>query len=87
MTKDEDDGRGAKPTAATATRSARIVGSVEYREGDGPMLLIPSGPVTIETSAADATFSWSDGEAQFAAAMPRASFDAYVESGAIEVER
>ena len=38
-------------------RSARhgSSGQVEYREGEGPMLPIPAGPVTVETTAVDAT--------------------------------
>lgn len=70
------------PTA----RSVRVVGNVEYREGDGSLLTVPLGPVVVQTTPADAVFSWSDGDSRGAAAMPIANFCDYVAAGAITVK-
>ena len=42
-------------------QAARIVGKVEYREGDGAMLTIPPGPCEVALAADSATISWTDG--------------------------
>lgn len=65
------------------TQAAEIVGTVEYREGDGPNIAIRPGPVEVDTTATDATLGWADGEARGAAAMPLADFKRYVAEGAI----
>ncbi len=41
-------------------QTAHIVGKVEYREGDGPNIVIRPGPVKVETGLNDATLSWVD---------------------------
>jgi 2-methylisocitrate lyase-like PEP mutase family enzyme len=64
---------------------AHIVGKVEYREGEGPLLEIPCGVVEVETNAVDAIFSWPDGKSHGLAAMPVANFCRYVADGAITV--
>ncbi len=64
-------------------QTARIVGEVEYRQGDGPKQIIRKGPVEVETTEIDATLSWVDGETHGAAAMPIADFKRYRASGAI----
>ena len=65
------------------TQAAEIVGTVEYREGDGPNIAIRRGPVEVDTTATDATLGWTDGEARGSAAMPLADFKRYVSEGAI----
>ena len=65
------------------TQTGTIVGKVEFRPGDGAMMLILEGPVDIETTRTDATLSWVDGETHGAAAMPLADFKRYVSKGAI----
>lgn len=65
------------------TQTARIVGTVEYRLGDGAMMRIPPGPVEIETTRTEATLSWVDGDTHGAAAIPLAQFRHYVAQGAI----
>jgi 2-methylisocitrate lyase-like PEP mutase family enzyme len=64
---------------------AHIVGKVEYREGDGPLLAVPCGVVDVETNATDAIFTWPDGKSHGIAAMPVANFCQYVADGAIAV--
>lgn len=67
------------------TQSAQILGKVEYREGDGPMILIRPGPVEVETTERDAMLSWSDGDTRGAAAIPLNDFKRYVATGAIRL--
>jgi hypothetical protein len=56
------------------SRKAHIVGKVEYREGDGPSIVIREGPVDVEETELDATLSWTDGETRGSAAMPLSDF-------------
>ena len=70
----------------TPSRSARIVGSVEYREGDGPMVPIPRGPVEVQLTPQDATLSWESGDARGSAAMPLSDFKRYCAEGRIEFD-
>lgn len=69
-------------------QQAQIIGTVEYREGDGPLLHIRKGPVEVTTTALDATLSWQDdgGEVRSSTAMPIADFKRYVAEGAIRLE-
>ena len=76
----------APTTAPVATQPGRILGTVEYREGDGPMIAIRCGPVGVQLTATDATLSWTDGEARGAAAMPLNIFHNYVSLGAIKLD-
>lgn len=66
-------------------RNAQITGKVEYREGDGANLVICPGPVEVNTTPADATLSWTDGETRGSAAMPIGDFHTYVAKGLIEL--
>jgi hypothetical protein len=68
------------------TKTARITGKVEYREGDGPNITIRPGPCEVEETAMDATISWSDGDSHGSAAMPIADFRRYVATRAIRVD-
>lgn len=65
------------------TQTATIVGTVEFRPGDGAMMPIPQGPVEIDLNRTEATLSWVDGETHGAAAMPMTEFKRYVSTGAI----
>lgn len=67
------------------SKSARITGIVEYRQGDGANIVIPPGPCEVDETASDATISWIDGESHGSAAMPIANFRRYVSSHAIEI--
>ena len=66
-------------------QQARVVGKVEYRQGDGPTATIRPGPVEVETTATDATLSWTEGETHGSAAIPIHDFNRYVSKGAIEL--
>lgn len=66
--------------------NANIVGKVEYRQGDGPSLVIRRGPVEIETTQSDATLSWTDGDTHGAVAMPLTDYKRYVDEGAIQLD-
>lgn len=65
---------------------AHIVGKVEYREGDGPNIVIRPGPVLVETTASDATLSWTDGPTHGSAAMPLSDFERCVADSRITLD-
>lgn len=67
------------------TQRAQVTGKVEYRQGDGPTATIRPGPVEVETTPADATLSWTEGETHGSAAIPIQDFRRYVSNGAIEL--
>lgn len=67
-------------------RHGRVVGKVEYRQGDGPKSVIRPGPVEVSFTANDATLSWTDGETRGSAAMPLAEFKRYRDEGAVVVD-
>lgn len=68
------------------TKSARITGTVEYREGDGANITIRRGPCEVDETALDATISWIDGDTHGAAALPIADYRRYVASKAIQID-
>jgi 2-methylisocitrate lyase-like PEP mutase family enzyme len=71
---------------STETRStvrANIVGRVEFRLGEGPLIEIRPGCVEITFSPGDAVLAWSEGTWRDEAAMPFANFCRYVSDGAI----
>ena len=68
------------------TKNARITGKVEYREGDGPNITIPSGPCQVDETALDATISWNDGDSHGSACIPLANYRSYLASKAIQVD-
>lgn len=68
-------------------QTAHIVGKVEFRSGDGPMMPIPEGPVDIVTNATEATLSWVDGDTHGAATLAIAEFKRYVSEGSIRLNR
>ena len=64
-------------------QTAQIVGTVEYREGDGLNIAIRTGRVQVQTTASDATLSWTDGDTRGSAAMPLTEFNNHVAAGRI----
>jgi len=67
-------------------QSAHIVGTVEYRGGDGPPVAIREGLVEVSFSSADATLSWAEEEdVHGSAAMPIGDFRRYVQEGKIRL--
>lgn len=67
-------------------QTARIVGKVEYRGGDGPVVEIREGPVEVSLSESDATLSWVEEEVHGSAAMPIGDFQRYVKEGKIQLD-
>lgn len=67
------------------TQNGRVVGTVEFRPGDGAKMPIPKGGIEVETSEAEATLSWLDGETRGAATIPLNEFHQYVREGAIRL--
>lgn len=67
-------------------QTARIVGKVEYRGGDGPVVEIRKGPVEVSISENDATLSWIEEEVHGSAAMPIGDFQRYVKEGKIQLD-
>jgi hypothetical protein len=63
--------------------TAQIVGRVEFRAGEGPLFDIGRGAVVIETTSADALFSWSDGDGHEIAAMPLSCLSRYIVQGCV----
>ena len=39
------------------SQTAQIIGTVQYRKGDGPNIAIRTGRVQVQTTASDATLS------------------------------
>jgi 2-methylisocitrate lyase-like PEP mutase family enzyme len=70
-------------TETQSTVEAIIVGQVEFRLGEGPLIEIRQGRVQITFSPGDAVFAWSEGNWREEAAMPFANFCRYVSAGAI----
>ncbi|WOB08559.1 hypothetical protein [Piscinibacter gummiphilus] len=68
------------------SQSARITGPVVYREGDGPNITIPEGPIEFQESEFDVTLSWSEGNTRGVTAIPLSEFHRYLASRAIQVE-
>jgi 2-methylisocitrate lyase-like PEP mutase family enzyme len=62
---------------------ANIVGRVEFRLGEGPLIAIRQGWVDITFAPGDAVLAWSEGGWREEAAMPFANFCRYVSDGAI----
>jgi len=67
-------------------QTARIVGKVEYRGGDGPAVEIREGPVEVSLSATDATLSWIEEDVHGSAAMPVGDFRRFVQEGKIKLD-
>ena len=73
----------AASTEGLVRCTAQIVGRVEFRAGEGPLFEIGMRAVVIETTWADALFSWSDGNGQEIAAMPLSSLSRYIVQGCV----
>jgi len=67
-------------------QTARIVGKVEYRGGDGPAVEIREGPVEVSLSSNDATLSWIEEGVHGSAAMPVGDFQRCVREGTIKLD-
>lgn len=68
------------------SQNARINGEVVFREGDGPNMTIPEGPVEFQESEFDVTLSWIEGDTRGSTAMPLSDFHRYLATRAITVD-
>ncbi|MDZ7590634.1 MAG: hypothetical protein U5L05_08070 [Rubrivivax sp.] len=66
-------------------KTARIIGQVEYREGDGVNMTIRPGPCEIDETELDATISWVEGDTRGSAAIPMADYRRYIANKAIQI--
>lgn len=68
------------------SQQATIRGEVCFRVGDGVLLPIPDGPVSIDLADDSVTLGWEDepGNAM-SAALTRDEFDRYVKEGKIRL--
>lgn len=68
------------------SQQAMIRGEVSFRVGDGVLLPIPDGPVSIDLADDSVTLGWEDepGNAM-SAALTRDEFDRYVKEGKIRL--
>ena len=67
------------------TQDARIVGKVQYREGDGTNITIPPGPCEVDVTEQDATISRADGDWRGKAAIPIADYRRYVSRRMLQI--
>ena len=65
------------------SQQATVRGTVVYRLGDGPACEVPKGPVEVDRSPQDVTLSWQVEDVRQSAAIPRADFARFVETGDI----
>ena len=65
---------------------ARIVGKVEFRQGEGILFAIPLGAADVEVTALDATFSWIEDNFHGLAGLTLENFCYYVSKGAINLD-
>ncbi len=70
---------------SSSTFLAEVVGTVEYREGEGMPLEVRRGVVQVETTRVDTVLSWADEKYRGEAAMPFRNFSHYVNDGSIRL--
>ena len=69
------------------SQQAIIRGEVCFRAGDGVMMPIPDGPVSIEVADDSVTLGWEDGPGNaMSAAISRDEYDRYVQEGHIRIK-
>ncbi|HEY8359217.1 MAG TPA: hypothetical protein VIL30_17345 [Ramlibacter sp.] len=68
------------------TQQATIRGEVSYRVGDGVLMPIPDGPVSIDVADDSVTLGWEEGKGNaVSTAITRDEYDRYVKEGKIRV--
>jgi hypothetical protein len=68
------------------TQQATIRGEVSFRAGDGVLMPIPDGPVSIDVADDSVTLGWEEGQGNAAsAAITRDEYERYVKEGKIRV--
>lgn len=67
--------------------SARIVGDVHHRVGDGPLEPIPKGQhVKVDVAIASMVVSWTSDGQPITVTLAREEFLEYVDTGAIHIQ-
>lgn len=64
--------------------NAKVTGDVEYRAGDGPLILIPQGPIEVQLAPDSAVLSWGDAGNIQTAAIPLSEYERYLGEGVIK---
>ena len=68
------------------TQQATVRGEVSFRAGDGVLMRIPDGPVSIEIADDSVILGWEDGPGNaVSAAITRDEYERYVREGKIRV--
>ena len=68
------------------TQTARVVETIEYREGDGPAMEIREGPVEVSITELDVTLSWVEGDTHGSAAIPTDDFQRFLDEGKLVLD-
>lgn len=67
-------------------QQALIRGEVCFRAGDGVLMPIPDGPVSIEVADDSVTLGWEEGQGNaMSAAITHDEYDRYVKEGKIRL--
>lgn len=64
--------------------NAKVTGELAYRAGDGPVLMIPVGPVEIVMAQDSAVLSWGDEGNVQSTAIPIDDYRRHVQEGVIQ---
>ncbi len=64
--------------------NAKVTGDVEYRAGDGPLILIPLGPIEVLLAPDSAVLSWGDAGNTQTTAIPLSEYQRYLDEGVIQ---
>ena len=68
------------------SQHATIRGEVAFRAGDGVLMPVPDGPVSIDVADDSVTFGWEDGDGNaLSAAITRDEYERYLREGKIRV--
>ena len=68
------------------SQQAIIRGEVSFRAGDGVLMPIPDGPVSISLADDSVTLGWEEGRGNaVSAAITRDEYERYVQEGKIRV--
>lgn len=67
---------------------ARVRGRLEFRAGDGPMIVIePDAQLELERAPQSMVMSWQEEGQPMNAAIPLVQFNEYLESGLITIDK
>ena len=70
------------------TARARVLTRIEFRAGDGPMIIIePDAQLELERAPQSMVMSWQEEGHPMNAAIPLVQFNEYLESGLITIDK